>query len=119
MAVSPFSDDDDDGVMSEINMTPQVDVMLVLLIIFLVTVPVMQHVVKIDLPHTSSQPEDVKPAHVDVSIRADGTVLWGKQVVDDATLRAKIAEAALASPHCSPNCICGQTGRRPMNAWLT
>ncbi|WP_144158059.1 ExbD/TolR family protein [Paraburkholderia sp. BCC1885] len=97
MAVSSFSDDDDD-VMSEINMTPLVDVMLVLLIIFLVTVPVMQHAVKIDLPHASSQPEDVKPAHVDVSIRADGTVLWGEQVVDDTSLRAKIAEAAQANP---------------------
>lgn len=53
MAVSSFSDDDD-GVMSEINMTPLVDVMLVLLIIFPVTIPVMQHAVKIDLPHTSS-----------------------------------------------------------------
>ncbi|WP_144158097.1 ExbD/TolR family protein [Paraburkholderia sp. BCC1885] len=98
MAVSDFSDDDGDGVMSEINMTPLVDVMLVLLIIFLVTVPVMQHAVKIDLPHASSQPEDVKPAHIDVSIRVDGTVLWGDQPVDDATLRAKIAGAAQATP---------------------
>ena len=53
-----FSDDDDDAVMSEINMTPLVDVMLVLLIIFLVTIPAMQHAVKIDLPHASSQPVD-------------------------------------------------------------
>ncbi|MBY4674326.1 biopolymer transporter ExbD [Burkholderia multivorans] len=98
MAVSEFSDDDDDGVMSEINMTPLVDVMLVLLIIFLVTVPVMQHAVKIDLPHASSQPEDVKPTHVDVSIRADGTVLWDDQPVDEAALRAKIEAAAQATP---------------------
>ena len=56
-----FSDDDDDAVMSEINMTPLVDVMLVLLIIFLVTIPAMQHAVKIDLPHASSQPVDEKP----------------------------------------------------------
>jgi len=93
-----FSDDEDDAMMSEINMTPLVDVMLVLLIIFLVTIPVMQHAVKIDLPHASSQPEDVKPAHVDVAIKADGTILWNDQPVDDATLRSKIAQAAQAVP---------------------
>ena len=65
MAMSPFASDEDDGMMSEINMTPLVDVMLVLLIIFLVTIPAMHHAVKIDLPQASSQPQDTKPAHVD------------------------------------------------------
>lgn len=58
--------DDSDEVMNEINMTPLVDVMLVLLIIFIITVPVMKDAVKIDLPRASSQPEDAKigRAHV-------------------------------------------------------
>ncbi|MFP3567862.1 ExbD/TolR family protein [Paraburkholderia sp. SIMBA_030] len=98
MAMSPFAGDDDDGLMNEINMTPLVDVMLVLLIVFMVTIPVIRHAVKIDLPHASSQKEDTKPAQVSVSIDADGNVLWDEHKVDDATLRAKIAQAAQANP---------------------
>jgi biopolymer transport protein ExbD len=93
-----FSDDDDDGVMSEINMTPLVDVMLVLLIIFLVTIPAMQHAVKIDLPHASSQPVDEKPQTVDVAIQGNGTILWNDQTVTREQLQAHIAEAAKHQP---------------------
>src|SRR5471032_1790631 len=81
MAMSPFSSDEDDGMMSEINMTPLVDVMLVLLIIFLVTIPAINHAVKIDLPKASSQPQDTKPAHV-----------------DDAALQSRIADASKQTP---------------------
>jgi biopolymer transport protein ExbD len=98
MAMSPFAGDDDDGLMNEINMTPLVDVMLVLLIVFMVTIPVIRHAVKIDLPHASSQKEETKPAQVTVAIDADGNVLWNDQKVDDPGLSAKIAEAAQASP---------------------
>jgi len=98
MAMSPFSSDEDDGVMSEINMTPLVDVMLVLLIIFIVTIPAMNHAVKIDLPKASSQPQDTKPAHVDVAVQADGTVLWNEQIVDDTALQARIVEASQQTP---------------------
>ncbi|HEX3635374.1 MAG TPA: biopolymer transporter ExbD [Paraburkholderia sp.] len=98
MAMSPFAGDDDDGLMNEINMTPLVDVMLVLLIVFMVTIPVMRHAVKIDLPHASSQKEDTKPAQVTVTVDADGNVLWDDRKVDDAALREKIAEAAQANP---------------------
>ncbi|TKC77986.1 biopolymer transporter ExbD [Trinickia terrae] len=98
MAMNAFADDDDDGLMNEINMTPLVDVMLVLLIIFLVTIPAIHHAVKIDLPHASSQKEDVKPAHVSVSIQADGTVLWDDKPVTDDVLRTDIARAAQANP---------------------
>ncbi|MGF6924447.1 ExbD/TolR family protein [Paraburkholderia sp. 40] len=98
MAMSPFAGDDDDGLMNEINMTPLVDVMLVLLIVFMVTIPAIRHAVKIDLPHASSQREDTKPAQVTVSIDADGNVLWDSTKVDEAALAAKIAAAAQASP---------------------
>jgi biopolymer transport protein ExbD len=98
MALNPFSGDDDDGLMNEINMTPLVDVMLVLLIVFMVTIPVIRHAVKIDLPHASSQKEDTKPAQIDLSVQQDGTVLWNGTPVDDAALGAKIASAAQATP---------------------
>ncbi|MFM0556764.1 biopolymer transporter ExbD [Paraburkholderia sediminicola] len=98
MAMSPFAGDDDDGLMNEINMTPLVDVMLVLLIVFMVTIPVIRHAVKIDLPHASSQKEDTKPAQVTVTVDADGNVTWDDKKVDAAALSAKIAEAAQANP---------------------
>jgi biopolymer transport protein ExbD len=98
MAMSPFAGDDDDGLMNEINMTPLVDVMLVLLIVFMVTIPVIRHAVKIDLPHASSQKEDTKPAQVTVSVDADGNVLWDDKKVDEAALHDKIAQAAQANP---------------------
>ncbi|WP_027795668.1 ExbD/TolR family protein [Paraburkholderia acidipaludis] len=98
MATNPFTNDEDDGLMSEINMTPLVDVMLVLLIVFMVTIPVIHHAVRIDLPRASSQREDTKPTHVDVTIKADGTVLWNGMPVDENTLRGKIATAAQAQP---------------------
>jgi len=92
------ADGDDDEVMSTINTTPLVDVMLVLLIIFLVTIPAMHHAVKIDLPHASSQPQDEKPAHVNIAIKADGTTLWDDQPIDEATLNARIAQASQQNP---------------------
>ena len=98
MAMSPFAGDEDDGLMNEINMTPLVDVMLVLLIVFMVTIPVIRHAVKIDLPHASSQKEDSKPAQVTVSIDADGNLLWDEQKISDETLQAKIAAAAQQNP---------------------
>jgi biopolymer transport protein ExbD len=98
MGMSPFASDDDDGLMNEINMTPLVDVMLVLLIVFMVTIPVIRHAVKVDLPHASSQKEETRPVQVNVSVQADGTVLWDEQKVSDDELRAKIEQAAKTSP---------------------
>jgi len=98
MSMSQFDSDEDDGLMSEINMTPLVDVMLVLLIIFLVTIPVMNNAVNIQLPRASSQPIDEKPAFVDVSVEADGTVLWDKTPVNDAALALQIDAASKREP---------------------
>ena len=90
--------DDDDEVMSEINMTPLVDVMLVLLIIFIITVPVINHAVKLDLPRASSQPNDVRPVHVNLSVDAQGQVWWNEGRIDDASLDARLAEAGRQTP---------------------
>ena len=87
--------DDTDDVMNEINMTPLVDVMLVLLIIFMITVPVMKHSVDIALPRASSEPQDVKPQSVRLSVDAQGQYWWNESQVRDEDLpRLLRAEAA-------------------------
>lgn len=91
-------DADDDEVMSQINMTPLVDVMLVLLIIFIITIPVINQAVKIDLPRATNQPNDSKPQSINVSIDAQGKVYWNQQEVDVATLDQRLAEAAQQQP---------------------
>jgi biopolymer transport protein ExbD len=91
-------DGDDDEVMSEINMTPLVDVMLVLLIIFIITIPVINHAVKIDLPRATNQPNDTKPQSINVSVDAQGKVFWNQEAVDEAQLEQRIAEAAQQQP---------------------
>ena len=80
--------DDDGEVMSEINMTPLVDVMLVLLIIFIITVPVINHAVKLDLPKASSQAEEIKPEKINLSIKADGSLGWNGESVPEEMLEA-------------------------------
>ena len=86
--------DDTDEVMNEINMTPLVDVMLVLLIIFIITVPVMKHSVNVDLPQASSQREEVKPETLRLSVDAAGAYyLNGSAVSDDALPALLQAEA--------------------------
>ncbi len=93
------TDFDDDGeVMSEINMTPLVDVMLVLLIIFIITVPVINHAVKLDLPKASSQPEEIRPEKIQLSIRADGTLGWNGETLAADLLDDRLAAAATRQP---------------------
>lgn len=82
--------DDSDEVMNEINMTPLVDVMLVLLIIFIITVPVMKDSVNIDLPRASNEPELIKPETVNLSITADGQYHWNKEAISDDELQARL-----------------------------
>ena len=87
--------DDSDEVMNEINMTPLVDVMLVLLIVFIITVPVMKHAVNVDLPRASNEPEVVKPQNISLGIDAQGQYFWGKEAVSDDELLVRLqAEGA-------------------------
>ena len=85
---------DHDEVMSEINMTPLVDVMLVLLIIFIVAMPIMQHAVKLDLPQASSQPQDTTAQHINIEIDKDGQITWDKQAVTTEALMGLASQAA-------------------------
>ncbi|GAB3373375.1 biopolymer transporter ExbD [Spongiibacter taiwanensis] len=90
--------DDDGEVMSEINMTPLVDVMLVLLIIFIITVPVITHSVKVDLPRASNTPNQVKPDTVNLAVNAAGVIHWNTDELTPAELDARLAEAAQKQP---------------------
>jgi len=90
--------DEPDEVMNEINMTPLVDVMLVLLIIFIITVPVMKHAVNIDLPRASSEPEQPKPQNILFSVTADGSYYWNEQKIDDSELPGRLAAEAAKEP---------------------
>jgi biopolymer transport protein ExbD len=90
--------DEPDEVMNEINMTPLVDVMLVLLIIFIITVPVMKHAVKIDLPRASSEREQTLPENILLSVTADGGYYWNGQRIDDAELKPRLAAEAARDP---------------------
>ena len=90
--------DDTDEVMNEINMTPLVDVMLVLLIIFIITVPVMKHAVNIDLPRATNQPQDAKPQTVRLSVDAGGQYFLNESAVDDAALPTLLKAEAAKQP---------------------
>ena len=90
--------DDTDEVMNEINMTPLVDVMLVLLIIFIITVPVMKHSVNIELPRASSTPQDVKPETIRLSVDAQGRYFWNEQMVAEADLEPRLRAEAARTP---------------------
>jgi biopolymer transport protein ExbD len=90
--------DDTDDVMNEINMTPLVDVMLVLLIVFIITVPVMKHSVNIDLPRATSAPQDAKPETIRLSVDAQGQYFWNEQKITEAELAPRLQEAATHNP---------------------
>jgi biopolymer transport protein ExbD len=83
---------------SDINMTPLIDVMLVLLIIFIITLPRQTHAVKIDNPSPSSVQRTTPPEVINLLIDFDGTLLWDKTAVDRATMQKYISEDALKSP---------------------
>ena len=80
--------------MSDINMTPLIDVMLVLLVIFMITAPLMASSLKLDLPKTDAgQPNDA-PQFVSVALDPQGRYYFGDQIVDEATFTARVTEAA-------------------------
>lgn len=100
MAMSFGSPDgDEDEVIGAINTTPLVDVMLVLLIIFLITIPVVTHTVPVKLPDERNQPYKTKPDNINLSVTKDGDVFWGEQFVPDTeTLVAKLKKASVQQP---------------------
>lgn len=98
MGQNPFSAGEHTQPMSEINTTPLVDVMLVLLVIFIITAPLLTHAVKIDLPQASSQPVVEKPEVVSLSIDGAGAVYWNDALVSTAQLKLNLQQAAKQTP---------------------
>ena len=100
MAMSLGSDDsDEDEVVSTINTTPLVDVMLVLLIIFLITIPVVTKTIPVQLPKEVNLPRQTKPENINISVNKDGDVFWNDQrVADNSTLVDKLKKIAVLVP---------------------
>jgi biopolymer transport protein ExbD len=76
MAMGSFDGRRHQGPMAEMNVVPLVDVMLVLLVIFIITAPLLTHAVKIDLPKASSAPNLTQPDHIELAVQKDGSLLW-------------------------------------------
>lgn len=87
-------DSQDDEIISEINMTPLVDVMLVLLIIFMITMPVLTQSVLVELPQASAEPTTTQADSIAISVLRDGTVQWNSEVVTAAQLQQKLIQIA-------------------------
>ncbi len=93
------SDGDEDDFNSSINTTPLVDVMLVLLIIFLITIPVVTKTVQVELPKETNVPTQTKPENINISVDKDGNIYWNdKAVPDAANLLEKMKEVAVKDP---------------------
>jgi len=93
--------------MMEMNMTPLIDVMLVLLTLLIITLPIQTHAVKLDMPSGTPPRGDFKPVVVNLVVDFDGSILWNGAAVDRATLDAYFLDAAQAEPqpeiHLNPN----------------
>ena len=90
--------EDQDEVMNEINMTPLVDVMLVLLIIFIITIPAVQHAVKVELPRASSTRAKTPPDNLQLAVDAQGQFFLGKQAIAADALEDALREQAAKDP---------------------
>jgi biopolymer transport protein ExbD len=90
-----FSTSDEPEVLVDINTTPLIDVMLVLLIMLIITIPIQTHAVKLNLPQTNAKPAAVQPPVVEIDIDFDGTILWDGAVVPTRTaLEAQLTTLA-------------------------
>ncbi len=98
MAFGGFSENDAGRPMAEINMIPLIDVMLVLLIIFIVTAPLLTHSIKINLPTATTQTNLEKPDTVTLSIDAIGNLFWNDKNITDAQLQVNLADASRRNP---------------------
>ena len=91
-------DGNEDEIIASINTTPLVDVMLVLLIIFLITIPVVTHTVPVQLPQQTVSPLQTKPDSVEIAVNKDGNVFWNERLVDAPTLLARLKTVSVKEP---------------------
>src|SRR6195952_1176094 len=98
MSIGPGGGEDDE-VVSTINTTPLVDVMLVLLIIFLITIPVVTHTIAMSLPKETNIAHQTKPENIEISVNKDGDVYWNAQLVaDNEALFQRLKKIAVMTP---------------------
>ena len=97
----------EDEPMMEMNMTPLIDVLLVLLVMFIITIPVMTHAVKLDMPRAPNAPKLTEPVVIQLEIDFDGTVLWNGSPVEidalDGYFRREAANDPQPELHIRPN----------------
>lgn len=98
MAFGGFNDNKQQAPMSDINVTPMVDVMLVLLVIFIITAPLFTHAIKLDLPSAEASAAPQKPETISLSIDGDGKVYWNNDLIDQKDLGQRLALEAQKAP---------------------
>ncbi|HET9822485.1 MAG TPA: biopolymer transporter ExbD [Burkholderiaceae bacterium] len=99
MSVGPADDSGEDQMNSSINTTPLVDVMLVLLIIFLITIPVVTQSIKLELPKERNVPTQTKPENIVLAVNRDGEIYWGMQRIPDIeSLVTRLKTEAVKDP---------------------
>lgn len=98
MGGNQFSAGEHTQPMSEINTTPLVDVMLVLLVIFIITAPLLTHAVKINLPQATSQPIEDKPEVISIAINDLGQLYWNDMLLVEGELKQKLIQVAEQEP---------------------
>ena len=110
MNVGTASDDPDGEVMVDINTTPLIDVMLVLLIMFIITIPIQTHAVKMNMPTPNTSPPPKQPDIVRIDVDFDGTISWNGETIpagDRAAVETRLAAIAAMSDqsevHLRPN----------------
>jgi biopolymer transport protein ExbD len=98
MAFGGFNDNKQPAPMAEINVTPMVDVMLVLLVIFIITAPLFTHAIKLDLPNAQAAPAPQKPETISLSINGEGAIYWNDELITQNQMDGKLAAAAKQNP---------------------
>lgn len=98
MSFASFDEGPEARPMAEINMIPLIDVMLVLLIVFMVTAPLLTQAVRVDLPRADSRPELRHPDDLSLALKADGSLYWNGTAVAEDDLPGLMARAAAADP---------------------
>lgn len=98
MAFGGFNQGSERQPTSDINMVPLIDVMLVLLIVFMITAPLLTHSVKIDLPKAASQPNEEKPETIALAMDGEGQLFWNNTPLPADELKGKLAAAATQQP---------------------
>ncbi|OWW20106.1 ExbD/TolR family protein [Noviherbaspirillum denitrificans] len=98
MAFGGFNDNNKQAPMSDINVTPMVDVMLVLLVIFIITAPLFTHAIKLDLPNAPAAASPQKPETITLSINGEGRVFWNNDPVEEKDLGPRLAQESQKNP---------------------